>query len=83
MILLLVIPAWILVLSMVAGLCAAARAGDQRQLAQPAGSSGWRRASAVMREPHEHLGISARANRRSVRVSESGASLRHGDGVAA
>jgi hypothetical protein len=83
MILLLVIPAWILVLSMVAGLCVAARAGDQRQLAQPPGSSGWRRASGTTREPHEHLAITARANRRPARVSESGASLRRNDGVAA
>jgi hypothetical protein len=81
MILLLVIAAWILVLSLVTGLCAAARAGDLAQLATaPAGRG---RREVALWEPLEHLEISARANARPVRSAESGPSLLHGDGVAA
>jgi hypothetical protein len=83
MILLLVIAAWILVLSVVAGLCAAARAGDLTQLAQASTSAGWARYGSPARGPLEYLEISARANHRPVRTAESGASLLHGDGVAA
>jgi hypothetical protein len=83
MILLFVIAAWILVLSVVAGLCAAARAGDLTQLAQASTPAGWGGYGATARGPLEHLEISARANLRPVRTAESGASLLHGDGVAA
>ena len=81
MILLLVIAAWLLVLSVLAGLCAAARAGDLAQLA-PA-SAGWGRSGATAREPREHPEISARANLRPARTAESGASLQRSEGVAA
>lgn len=81
MILLLVIAAWMFVLSVVAGLCAAARTGDLAQSA-PA-PAGWRRSGATAREPLEHLEIAARANLRPARTAESGASLQHSEGVAA
>jgi hypothetical protein len=79
MILMFAVTAWILVLSLVTGLCAAARMGDLAQLV-PAGRgrrqpTGW--------EPFEHVEISARANPRPGRATESGAPLLHGDGVAA
>ncbi|MGP0100387.1 MAG: hypothetical protein ACLPUT_02050 [Solirubrobacteraceae bacterium] len=81
MILLLVIAAWILVVSMVAGLCAAARTGDIAQLAHASAPIGWGESPAW--EPVEHLEISARANLRPVRSAEPGAALLHSDGVAA
>ncbi len=45
MILLLVLAAWILVLSLVAGLCAAARAGDLTQLELPPASGAFTKSS--------------------------------------
>lgn len=83
MILLIVIAAWILVLSVVAGLCVTARAGDLTQLAQASAPAGWGRSGSDTREPLEHLEISARANLRPVRTAESGSSLLRRDGVAA
>ncbi len=80
MILLLVIAAWILVLSVVAGLCAAARAGDLTQASTPAG---WGRRGSTGREALEPLEISASTNLRPVRTAESSASLLRRDGVAA
>ena len=81
MILLLVIAAWVLVLPLVAGLCAAARAGDLAQLDHASAPIGWGEAPAW--EPVEHLEISARANLRPVGSAEPGASLLRSDGVAA
>jgi|GEM_PF-2371143 hypothetical protein len=83
MILLLVIAAWILVLSLVAGLCGAARMGDLAQLAHPSAAGGWASAEPATWEPLVHLEISARASVRPVRTSEQGAPLLHSDGVAA
>jgi hypothetical protein len=80
MILLLVVAAWILVLSLVAGLCVAARAGDLAQLAHAPGPAGRERTESAW-EPAEHLEIAARANSRAAR-QEWAASLRSG-GVAA
>jgi hypothetical protein len=81
MIILLAAVAWIVLLSLVAGLCIAARVGDSARLQQePAG--------AAMPESHawelrEHLEIAARAGFRPGRSVESGASLPQRDGVAA
>jgi hypothetical protein len=80
MILLLVVAAWILVLSLLAGLCAVARAGDLAQLAHAPGPAGRERTESPW-EQSEHLEIAARANSRSAR-QEWVASL-HRDGVAA
>jgi len=79
MILLLVLGTWMLVLSMVVGLCAAARTGDAAWLASA--PAGWGRSLAW--EPVEHPEISARANPGSAHPSQSGSSLMHSDGVAA
>ncbi len=83
MILLLVIAAWILVLSLVAGLCAAARVGDNAQLARASATGARRRAESPAWEPLEHLEIAAHTPLRPVRPAESSASLLHSDGVAA
>jgi hypothetical protein len=83
MILLLVIAAWILVLSLVAGLCGAARVGDLAQVAHSPAASGWARTEPPKWEPLEHREISAHANLRPARPAEQGASLLHSDGVAA
>jgi hypothetical protein len=83
MILLLVIATWILVLSLVVGLCGAARAGDLAQFAHQSAAGGWSRTEPPKWEPLEHLEISAHANLRPGRTAEQGASLLHSDGVAA
>ena len=83
MILLLVIASWILVLSLVAGLCGAARVGDLAQLAHTSAAGGWARTEPPTWEPLEHLEISTHANLRPVRTAEQSASLLHSDGVAA
>jgi hypothetical protein len=83
MILLLVIAAWILVLSVVAALCATARVGDLTQLAHASAPAGRGDAGANARQPRERVEISARANLRPVRTAESAASLRRSEGVAA
>jgi hypothetical protein len=83
MILLLVIAAWILVLSLVVGLCRTARLGDLAQLAHGAAAGGWARTEAPKWEPLEHREIAAHANLRPVRPAEQGASLLRSDGVAA
>jgi hypothetical protein len=84
MILLLVIAAWILVLSLVTGLCAVARAGDSAQPTHAPASAGWGRVQSLAWEPAEHLEIAApRADVRPARPAESGASLLRSGGVAA
>jgi len=76
MIVLLVVVAWILVVSMITGLCLAARAGDRLQPA---------RAPSGCKEPTEagaweQIEISARAR---LRPADSSATRLHRDGVAA
>jgi hypothetical protein len=83
MIFLLAAVAWILVLLLVAGLCAAARVGDARRLAYDPAAAGWTRSESHARGPLEHLEIAARAGLRPSRSAESGASLTQRDGVAA
>jgi hypothetical protein len=79
MIVVFAVTAWILVVSLVAGLCAASRAGDLAQL----GSVRAPRGEGSVWEPFEHLEISAHATGRQARSAESGATLRHGNGIAA
>lgn len=83
MILLLVIASWILVLSLVTGLCAAARAGDFAQLTHASAAAGWGAAEPLAWETAEHLEIAARANVRLVRPAGTGAALVRNGGVAA
>jgi len=83
MILLLVIAAWMFVLSAVAALCVAARAGDLTQLARASASAGQGRPGSSAREARERPEISARGNLRPVPTAESSASLRRSEGVAA
>jgi hypothetical protein len=79
MIVVFAVATWILVVSLVAGLCAASRAGDLAQL----GSARAPRGEGSVWESFEHLEISAHATGRQGRSAESGASLRHGNGIAA
>ena len=79
MIVLLAVAAWMVVVALVAGLCAAARRGD---LVQSASAESLRTEPTVW-ESFEHAEILARANARTGGTVESGSSLLHGDGVAA
>jgi hypothetical protein len=83
MILLLVIAAWILALSLVAGLCAAARTGDLAQLTHAPASSGWGRVRPLAWEPAEHQEILVHAEVRTGRPAESGMPFARSGGVAA
>ncbi len=76
MIVLLVVVAWILVVSMIAGLCMAARAGDRLQPARA--PIGWEEPTEA--GAWEQIEISARARLRS---ADSSATRLHRDGVAA
>jgi uncharacterized Zn-binding protein involved in type VI secretion len=79
MTILLAVGAWVLVVAVVAGLCAAARLGD---LVLPASAEPLRTGPTVW-ESFERAEIVARANARTGDAVESGSSLLHGDGVAA
>lgn len=82
MIPLLVIAVWILVLALIAGLCAAARAGDGAQLADESAARAW--GSAAAWEPADDLVISARERvAGSAALAESDAPLVHSGGIAA
>jgi hypothetical protein len=81
MILVLAVTAWIVIVSLATGLCAAARAGDLAQ--PPAAPAGRGHREPTAWEPSEHVEISAHANVRPAHSAESGASLHHGDGIAA
>jgi hypothetical protein len=86
MILLFIIAAWIVVLSLIAGLCAAARVGDREPLTRayaPVGSGqgqGSGQAEPLVWEPAEHGEIAAHANARAQHSAQADASLlRSGD----
>jgi hypothetical protein len=83
MILLLVIAAWILALSLVTGLCAAARRGDLAQLTRAPTSTRWGRVRPLAWEQAEHREILAHADVRPARPAESGVPLARSGGVAA
>ena len=85
MIALLVIAVWILLLALVAGLCAAARGGDlaQRFTDAPA-AAGWQSAHAPAWGQADQLVISARAEAAGSRAElQPDAPLTHSRGVAA
>lgn len=72
MILLLIVAAWIVMLALVAGLCAAARLGDLDSLTDASVADGWTGPGPLAWEPAEHLEISARANARSAYPAQPG-----------
>lgn len=81
MILVFAVAAWILVISLVAGLCAAAHAGDLAQLAPaPAGRGA---TQPTEWQQFERVEITAHANARPLPSAEPVEPLLHGDGVAA
>ena len=80
--LLIIIP-WLFVLSLVAGLCGAARAGDVEPLARASSASGQGRPGAPIWEPAEDGEIYAHANGAQTRPAERAGSLTHSSGVAA
>jgi hypothetical protein len=81
MIIVLAAVAWIVLLSLIAGLCTAAREGDSAWPTQDA--VGAARSESYAGELREHLEIAARAGFRPGRTAESDASLTRRDGVAA
>jgi hypothetical protein len=82
-ILLLIIAAWIVVLSVIAGLCMAARVGDVELLTRAGVPAGAGRGQSLSWEPVQHVEISLRAGTRTTRSAEADASLLQSDGVAA
>jgi hypothetical protein len=82
MILPLIIAAWIVVMSLVAGLCAAAHVGDVELLTRAGAAARTDKAQSPAWEP-AHLEISARANAHAGRATQADASLLQSGGVAA
>jgi hypothetical protein len=93
MILLLVVAAWMLTVSLVAGLCVAARAGDTQLARRPTPAGRGRvahgsapaargRVASALWQPDGRLNIGARANKRSARP-EAAVALHSRRGVAA
>ncbi len=78
MILLLAVTVWMLVLALVAGVCAAARSGDA---AQPSNTPGARQEPTVW-ESFERAEIAVPANARAGAAVDLGPFLLYGDGVA-
>jgi hypothetical protein len=83
MILLLIIAIWIVVMSLVAGLCAAARVGDVERLTRAYASARTAQAQPLAWESVQDVELSARANTRAARTVEAEASLLQSDGLAA
>jgi hypothetical protein len=85
MTLLLIVAAWLISVSLVAGLCMAARAGDREPLARSLADAdaGQQGASTLVWEQADGVGISARANVGRTHTAEAGVSVLHGDGIAA
>jgi len=86
-IVLVVLPTWILLVSLVIGLCAAARAGDVQLVQAPVASSGsaWEATGASMPGAYAPVHIEARAGARGARDarSDARAPLAQREGVAA
>jgi hypothetical protein len=81
MIILLIIVAWIVVFSLVAGLCAAARVGDVELLTRAYAPTA--AAQPLAWEPSQHVELSVRATARAGRSPEADAPLLQSGGVAA
>ncbi len=82
-ILLLIIAAWIVVSSLVAGLCVAARVGDVELLTRACAPAGAGQAKPLAWEPAQHGDISVRATVRAGRSPEADAPLLQSGGLAA
>lgn len=82
-ILLLIIAAWIVLCSLVAGLCVAARVGDVELFTRACAPRAAGQAQPLPWEPSQHVEISVRANTRAVRSAQADASLLQNGGVAA
>jgi hypothetical protein len=80
---LLIIIAWLFVLSLVAGMCAVASAGDIEPLAQAPSPRDQGVAGAPVWEPAEDLEIYAHASGARALPAERAGSLTHSSGVAA
>jgi hypothetical protein len=85
MTLLLIVAAWLISVSLVAGLCMAARAGDREPLSpsRSLADAGEQGASTLVWGQADGVEISARANAARERSSETGVAVLHGDGIAA
>ncbi len=83
MTLLLIVAVWLISVSLVAGLCLAARAGDREPLSRSLAGAGEQSTSTFMWEQADGVEISARANAARARSSETGVTVLHGDGIAA
>jgi hypothetical protein len=82
-ILLLIIATWIVVFSLVAGLCAAARVGDVELLTRACAPTAAGQAQPLAWEPSQHVEISVRANARAERSPEADTPLLQSGGLAA
>jgi hypothetical protein len=82
-IVLLIITAWTVVFSLVAGLCAVARVGDVELLTRASAPSGAAQAQPLTWEPAQHVEITVRANGRTGRPAEAEAPLLQSGGLAA
>jgi hypothetical protein len=83
MTLLLIVAAWLISVSLVAGLCMAARAGDREPLSRSLTDAGEQGASTLVWGQADGVEISARSNPARARSSETGVAVLHGDGIAA
>jgi hypothetical protein len=89
MTLLLIVAAWLICASLVAGLCMAARAGDREPLsrsladADADADAGDRGASTLVWEQADGVRMSARANAARARNPEAGGAVLRRDGIAA
>lgn len=85
MTLLLIVAAWLISVSLVAGLCMAARTGDRESLSfSPSlADAGEQSVSALVWEQADGVEISARGNVGRTRTGETGVAVLHGDGIAA
>jgi hypothetical protein len=83
MTLLLIVATWLISVSLVAGLCMAARAGDREPLSRSLGDAGEHGASTLVWGPADGVEVSARAGAARARSSETAVAVLHGDGIAA
>jgi hypothetical protein len=83
MVLLLIIAAWIVVLSLVVALCAAARVGDLASAPRASSNDGTGWAQPYAWEPAPELEISAHVNVTASRSAQSASSPLRSDGIAA
>jgi hypothetical protein len=83
MTLLLIVAAWMFVVSLVAGICMAARAGDLGSLAQRSADAGDQDLPTLVWDQADGLEISARSNIGRARPAEPGVAALPRGGIAA